>query len=374
MTRYEAFIEKSWRENGLTQLLVARIRADGRAEIGFFLIDLWCLGVKDAFLYDDGTESAFRELITERLPEEFRERLHPACAKKLVDGALAYAADLGFAPPRDYRKARRALSGLDASACPESFTFGRDGRPCYVKGPHDTPDRVERVLAILSARRGADGFDYEPVDDEADTEDDRLDARGALRMFFDDLGPASPDFYEFAGLVAALHLCPTPVTPAQLLARLFGPDGHPWRDEDDLKDFTDDLGVYWNMIADLFAACAAAPAGDTDANPIDLYRDDFDESDEKIKIAHLASAQVLWSRGFLRATREWPEAWGDALVRPDLAPHWHLIGAWAAPEKPESLETLRQSNPSLPGNIQTDSLRQAILALLRALRPTTYWL
>ena len=41
--RYEAFIGKDWRDSGMTQLVVARI-APGRAEVAFFLLDLWCLG------------------------------------------------------------------------------------------------------------------------------------------------------------------------------------------------------------------------------------------------------------------------------------------------------------------------------------------
>ena len=101
MTRSEAFIEKSWRTTGLAQLLVARLRDDGRTDIAFFLVDLWCLGIKDAFLHDDATEAEFRALITERIPEADRERLHPACAKKLLDGAIAYAERLGFHPYAD---------------------------------------------------------------------------------------------------------------------------------------------------------------------------------------------------------------------------------------------------------------------------------
>ena len=101
----------------------------------------------------------WNELIEERLPVNFRETFDPACAKKLVEGALAYAESLGFAPARDFRKARRVLSGIDASACPLDFTFGRDGKPCYVEGPDDTPERVDRVLAVLNGRFGEDGYE-----------------------------------------------------------------------------------------------------------------------------------------------------------------------------------------------------------------------
>ncbi len=44
MTRYEAYIEKHWEDQGLAHLLVARIREDGAADYAVFLVDLFCLG------------------------------------------------------------------------------------------------------------------------------------------------------------------------------------------------------------------------------------------------------------------------------------------------------------------------------------------
>jgi len=372
MTRYEAFIEKSWRESGITQLIVARIRDNGSADIGFFLVDFWCLGVKDAFLHDDGSESLLRDLLAERLPEEFRERFHPACAKKMIEGAIAYAELLGFAPHRDYRKARRALTGLDASACPETFTFGRDGKPFFVEGPNDSGERTSRILAILEARCGVEGFDFEladEADDDGDLEADRADARGALQMFFEDPEDDGPNFYEFAGLVAALHTCPTVVPPTQLLARLWGPDGHVWTDGDEAKDFADDLGVYWNDIADLIAACVQSPESDHTVDPIDVYEEDFDGVAEADRPLHLASAMVSWSRGFIRATAEWPDAWGNALQRPDLAPHWAIVQAWADPGTPEHMQIITGADQDKPSAGRSRRLPDAVMALIHALRP-----
>jgi yecA family protein len=360
MTRYEAFLEKSWRETGITQLLVARIRADGHADLGFFLVDFWCLGVKDAFLHEDMPESEFRELIREQLPEEFRERLHPACAKKMVDGAIAYAERLGFAPHRDYRKARRALGGIDAAACPEPIAFGRNGRPCFAAGPNDDDDRIERVLAILEARLGPDGFDYILPEEE----DEEEGPRAELQQFFAGRDEEGVDFYQFAGMVAALHVCPRPVMPTALLERLWGKEGRTWADAEELAEFTAALHGYWNEIAELAATCAAASRESTEPSLIDIFADDLDAPDDEATGKLYAATVVLWCRGFLRATREWPEAWGDALTRTDLAPHWATVRAWADPGAPEHRSYFEQEdagsgfNP--PGAVQ---------ALLCALRP-----
>ena len=58
MTQHQAFIEQGWREAGMTSLFVARIRDGGaRVEVGSFLVDQWCLGIKDAFCLDDTADA-----------------------------------------------------------------------------------------------------------------------------------------------------------------------------------------------------------------------------------------------------------------------------------------------------------------------------
>ena len=166
MTRYEAYVEKHWEDQGLAHLVVARIREGGSTDFALFLVDLYCLGVKDAWLQADVSEAELREFVDEKLPDDYRERIHPACAKKLIEGALAYAESLGFSPHADFRKARKVLSGLESSVCPRDFTYGREGRPCYIRGPDDSEDRVNRVLTVLEARCGADGYDYVDVEEE----------------------------------------------------------------------------------------------------------------------------------------------------------------------------------------------------------------
>ncbi len=374
MTRYEAFTSNTWRTAGMAQVVVARIRDGGRAEIGFFLVDLWCLGVKDAFLIDDGGESEFRELLRDRLPEDFRERLHPACAKKLIEGAVAYAESLGFAAVRDYRKAKRVLTGLTAADCPETFTYGRDGKPCYVEGPDDDSDRTARVIQLLQNRFGRDGFDYELFTDDAEPEetDDVGESRESLRTFFTDHADDGLDFYEFSGMVAALQICPEPVTPVTFVKHLWGPETRIWASLEEIHEFTEDVRVYWNYIADLYSGYVQARDDDETFYPLDIYLDDFPEDDHQTaKIARLATNTSLWCRGFIRFTKQWPEAWGDALTRTELEPAWAIIRAWADPEKPGNMHLITGSqDPADPtASSDTHRLPRALLTLLRALRP-----
>ncbi len=189
MTRYEAYLSKDWQESGHAFVVVARWRGDGRVQFGVLLLDCWCLGVRDALYEDDSSEGEFRDELQDHLPDEQRQAVDPACAKKLVEGAVEYAQQFGFAPHRDYKKARRVFNGVDASACPETFTYGKDGKPLFLSGEGDRPERIERVLAMLEAHCGPDGYDYiGPAEEEELPDEEAAETDG------DDLFDYSAEF------------------------------------------------------------------------------------------------------------------------------------------------------------------------------------
>jgi yecA family protein len=357
MSRYEAYIEKAWREHGLAHLVVARLREDGSADVGVFLVDVWCLGVKDAFGESDLLESELREFVEERLPESMREPIHPTCAKKLIEGALAFAETLGFAPHRDFRKARRVLSSLDASLCPMEFTYGREGRPYYVRGPNDSEERVDRVLAILEARVGPEGYDYDPAEDEETT--DLAEVREALINLLAAEPPEVPRFYFLSGMITALHLCPRPVPPLKLLEALW-PEGRAWESQEELEGFTALLTEYWNYAGELVSDATApdAPAG---TQAFDVWSEDFPTE----HTLPMMAALVEWAGGFLRATELWPEAWENALARPDLAPHWEVIRWWRDLVQPGNKDRIADAAEGTPSR----TIAASVVALARALRP-----
>lgn len=141
---------------GLAFVLVAAPHGHGRVSMCGYLVDTWCLGVKDAL---GPKRVSVREL------EAFRRRYFEPwgsagvpipieLARHLVLGAAEYARSLGFKPHRDLRRARGALGAWDG---PSAITFGREGMPDYRSGPYDDP---ERVLATLERNVGRGGYHY----------------------------------------------------------------------------------------------------------------------------------------------------------------------------------------------------------------------
>ena len=168
--RYEAFAHRGFQDKGVTSVVVTRTDDTGWLQAGGFLLDLHCLGVKDAF-FTEMPASDWPHEMNKMIAAAERVAIHPACARKLVEGVVAYAEALGFRPHRDFKKARRAFGSISAHDCPETFAYGRDGKPLYVAGPHDDDERVDRVMRTLTAKLGPDGFHYIlPVDpDDAQT-------------------------------------------------------------------------------------------------------------------------------------------------------------------------------------------------------------
>jgi hypothetical protein len=155
---HECLIPDSLFDLGIGNVIVSRKMPNGFIGAAFFLVDVFCLGIKDAF-YDVLSPAEYDHRLSGLQHETFRA-LHPTCARKLVEGAEAYARDLGFNPHPDYQLARRIFGDLDATVCPTHYVFGKDGKPFFMSGPSDTPARCRKILDTLTRRCGPEGFHY----------------------------------------------------------------------------------------------------------------------------------------------------------------------------------------------------------------------
>ncbi len=144
--------DRLW-EQGIGHVLIARREPVGGLIFAVFLVDVYCLGVKDAF-WRAGTPSDIEDVIRKMESYEKMLAATPACLSKIVKGAVEYAQSFGFPPHPDYRHASMLLEGIDRSTCPSEFKFGRDGLPFYVQGPNESP---AQAAAIMQRVQGAGG-------------------------------------------------------------------------------------------------------------------------------------------------------------------------------------------------------------------------
>ncbi|HBA84783.1 MAG TPA: hypothetical protein DCZ95_11875 [Verrucomicrobia bacterium] len=177
---HQVWANREFFELGIGSVFVSRILPDGHLIIGVFLVDVYCLGIKDAFLSALSPREFQEELLAKaRLSEPLHE-VSPAYARKLIEGSIAYASNLGLEPHDDYEKASVVLGDIDASACQETFVFGHKGKPFYAQGPNHTDSQALAIVTQLRERCGLDGFEFmleSDLVDRPDDEDDQTDLR-----------------------------------------------------------------------------------------------------------------------------------------------------------------------------------------------------
>jgi hypothetical protein len=139
---------------GIALVLVAREGRGDRLSVCGYLVDTFCLGVKDVI----GPEPMHRRKLPSFMRTYFMAfpapalRVPVALAQHVVHGAVGFAAGLGLDPHPDYAGVRGHLGELGE---PCAITFGQDGRPVYVPGPYDDASGVaETIMQAV----GSDGF------------------------------------------------------------------------------------------------------------------------------------------------------------------------------------------------------------------------
>jgi hypothetical protein len=131
--------------DGLVGVLIAREDRHQKVSVCGYLLDVYCLGVKNALGPDrmrrgelpSFARSFFGAWGTRGVPAPIE------LARELVFGAVEYARALGFAPHPDFERASGQLGAWDG---PSAIRFGRDGKPCFTQGPYDDPAAVLRTL------------------------------------------------------------------------------------------------------------------------------------------------------------------------------------------------------------------------------------
>ena len=145
----ECLIAAEWRDTTkISQICVARQSPHGDVMAGAVVIDLGCLGVKNAYAAHFHSAHEYRREMRALLTKN-QDLI--ACdldlAAKVIDEAVKYAGSLGFKPNRDLKDVLLVMGETRPENCSTAVPVGgEDGQPFYFVGPYDDPDRVMRIL------------------------------------------------------------------------------------------------------------------------------------------------------------------------------------------------------------------------------------
>jgi hypothetical protein len=144
--------------NGMIAVTLVRQGPRGQVAFANFLVDNWCLGVKDCagnLMSLSDADETIREM-GGRLQIE---PLAAADAHAIVRAGIEYGESLGFPPSTDCRKLLPIWNGIPIGQLPEGVEMGRDGRPFYIVGPYDDVAMQSRVVSSLNESVGKGNYD-----------------------------------------------------------------------------------------------------------------------------------------------------------------------------------------------------------------------
>lgn len=151
----EEYLDLGSGSNGLGLVLVART-VSNRLRFCSYLVDYWCLGVKDVIgprQYDRYKFEQFLQHAYQMYPEGYAE-ITLQQAQDIIFGSVEYAAALGLKPHPDFIPAKEHLGEWNHKT---ELEFGRNGEPFFMAGPYDN---VNKIMRTLTQTVGADNFHF----------------------------------------------------------------------------------------------------------------------------------------------------------------------------------------------------------------------
>ena len=155
---YECLINTDWEEQGMASILISRKMPSGKIIVGFYIVDTYCLGLKNSLFKFAVTETEYQEFLAEI---SGRSMVMMECgltqAHNIIYGAIDYAEELGFQPEKSFKITEFILDFSLIDDGIDRIKFGRDDKPFFVAGPYDN---VSQIIAKLEKSVGAGNFDF----------------------------------------------------------------------------------------------------------------------------------------------------------------------------------------------------------------------
>jgi hypothetical protein len=182
---YECVVNDDYKESGMAIVLIARQHKTGNITFSSFIVDIFCLGLKDTNSAFNRTEEEYVDYKDQVFSHGPEIPISYDLAHNIVFGAIEYAKKLGFAPHKDWETAQFILQPKSSPTVEKmDLDFGKDGKPFYMSGPFD---KVNSIINKLNNAVGADNYtfvahsggsggfgfdDLEYMDDDEDDNDD----------------------------------------------------------------------------------------------------------------------------------------------------------------------------------------------------------
>ena len=151
---YECLVNTDWKEQGVAHVIVARNHTNGNVTVCMYLVDLFCLGIKNTQYLFNIPESEYQDK-----KEEFEhivlESISYELAHNIVFAGLEFAEEYEFKPHKDFTSITQYLLEEDTDDIELiDIECGREGKPFFVNGPYDDVAKIKQIIAQLNRTAG----------------------------------------------------------------------------------------------------------------------------------------------------------------------------------------------------------------------------
>jgi hypothetical protein len=154
------FLTEAIFDLGMGTLVLARGATPHHLALSSFLLDVFCLGIKDV-MFEAVESEVFEMYMAATDAGSPMVSIDPGDGRKLLRDLAGWSQSIGFAPHRDFAAVERIFGDVSVDASDAVFQFGRDGKPVYIPGPSETAPLIRRRIAQLQESLGDDGFGFE---------------------------------------------------------------------------------------------------------------------------------------------------------------------------------------------------------------------
>ncbi len=159
----KCYINKN-EEEGMHIVLVTRCHKGGTYSVGCYLLDIFCLGVKNTYFFFNISQEDMNDLV-----ERFEgEEISYDEAHNWVYGAVEFAQEAGINPHSEYKITQYFLEEDTEEIPLIEFEYGKDGKHFFVA---DGNLELSKYLPILERNLGEGNFDYVVAEDDDEYEE-----------------------------------------------------------------------------------------------------------------------------------------------------------------------------------------------------------
>ncbi|PLB86337.1 hypothetical protein C0T31_06370 [Dysgonamonadaceae bacterium] len=176
---YQCLINDGWNDHGIANIIVSREHINGNITACFYLVDLFCLGVKDTFFRFNISKWEYDGMI-----EKFTETMPMSVVEynlvhNIIFAALEFAEEIGFNPHKDFESITQYMLEEDDEKIPliDIACGGKNGKPHYIQGEMDSDAKARQILNHLDKKVGPNNYYYllatelDEIDEDFDDED-----------------------------------------------------------------------------------------------------------------------------------------------------------------------------------------------------------